>query len=214
MKKSLIVIGATLLLSNGILGYEYYEGKKEEKKVIQYETYLSSILTSDTAKMVGSTNYLSRFIDNAIENKAISPEEKAIVIGQMFELMDISSKTEQLAVATESLDNESTSYLTSNTLYFIGMYLSQLDDSQELAETDLEKLRYIQTFTTEWREVSNKELPQLKSQDGFNDYWNQYEKTMVNESSWKDVVIGMDQATTRLLSDKKLKSIESFLIKD
>jgi len=214
LKKSLIVMGATLLLSNGILGYEYYEGKKEGKKVIQYETYLSSILTSDTAKMVGSTNHLSRFIDNAIENKAISPEEKAIVIGQMFELMDISSKTEQLAVATELLDNKSTSYLTSNTLYFIGMYLSQLDDSQELVETDLEKLRYIQTFTTAWKEVSNKELPQLKSQDGFNAYWDQHEKTMVNESSWKDVVIGMDQATTRLLSDKKLKSIEAFLIKD
>lgn len=213
LKKYALVIGATLVAGSFAWGaVEHQHSKDTETKVQQYESFLSVVVTNNNAKLFSDIQTLSSYVDNNIKNKKMEANEKSIVIGQLFELMDIVQQEEQLAVTTNAFENPSPSFQTANNLYVIGMYLTQIEPSKTLSSEQLEKLQTIQSFTTAWKQVADKHLSQLTTKDGFNEYYIKYEKTMMKESLWKEIINDMDKETSAVIKEKKILTLESYLM--
>lgn len=211
MKKYALVIGASLLVGSlGWGAYEYQEGKDTEKKVEQYESYLSSTVTRDTAQLFTDANMVSGSIDNAIKDKKFEPQELSILVGQLYELMDLTQQAEKLAVSLDVFESKESTYQSANLMYSMGIYLSNIEPSKTLTDTQIEKLSTIQSFTTAWKDISLAEIPELKNEEGLETYFAKYERTMVTDKAWQKMINQMDKKTESILKEKKITDMSVY----
>lgn len=204
---------ASLVMASGFAWgtYEYVQSEKSEVKVEQYEKYLSNNLMYELGLLTSDLNSVESYMKMFIDEQKVESEKRAIFIGRLYEAMDLAQKIEELAITLGSFENKSPSYQTSQTMYTIGLYLSNLSSTSELSDKDKENLDYIYQFISEWTDVTNKALPEFQTEDGLAKYFEKYQDSIINEKDWIVLINNLDKKTTSLLKEKKVDSLETFL---
>jgi len=211
MKKNSVIFLLFFSFCFGWVVSSFMETKQHQKQISKYEVYLSKILTHDFVTYTDNLNSISTLTNLALEKNQIEANVKSIMVGQLYELMDITQKTEDLALSLNKFHQDSPSYSISNTIYAMGLFLTELDPSKSLTDEEVEKVQYIQKFLDEWNKIRHLHLPKIENEVEYNEFVQKHEETLLLDSTWIDFVNDMDKKTEELLLEKGVVEMGSYL---